>query len=276
MRHHGLRRGQLDLLAGCPPCQGFSTLTTLNGSRELHDPRNDLVLEFLRFVRGLLPKAIMIENVPAIMTDARMKRLVGVLESLGYRCKQRTLDAAEYGVPQRRRRFILLAGRGGSISFARRTRRARTVREAFDKLHETNKRDPLQKVRERRSIFVTELIRSVPRDGGSRRDSSVPPLSCHVRCDGFKDVYGRMAWDQVSPTITSGCCNPSKGRFLHPTRNRTVTLREAALLQTFPPTYYFSLERGKFPAAEMIGNALPPEFIRRHALSIRGFVERFF
>lgn len=81
-----------------------------------------------------------------------------------------------------------------------------------------------------------------------------------------------MAWDAVAPTITGGCCNPSKGRFLHPTKNRNITLREAALLQTFPPTYFFSIERGKFPAAQMIGNALPPEFIRRHAKQIAKFV----
>jgi DNA (cytosine-5)-methyltransferase 1 len=274
MRHHGLRQGELDLLAGCPPCQGFSTLTTLNGSRISEDPRNDLVLEFLRFVRGLRPKAVMIENVPGIASDARMKRLIDVLESLGYQCKHRTLDAADYGVPQRRRRFILLAGRGGRIKFAHRTRRPRTVREAFGQLRGTMKRDPLSTVRERRTDNVKKLIRSIPRDGGSRRDSVTPQLDCHRRCDGFKDVYGRMAWDRAAPTITSGCCNPSKGRFLHPTRNRTVTLREAALLQTFPPTYYFSMKRGKFPTAEMIGNALPPEFIRRHALSIRGFIEQ--
>src|SRR5438128_1279867 len=85
----------------------------------------------------------------------------------------------------------------------------------------------------------------------------------------FANFDERMAWDSVAPTITGGCCNPSKGRFLHPTRNRTITLREAALLQTFPPGYSFSLRRGKFSAAQMIGNALPPEFIRRHAREIR-------
>ena len=93
-------------------------------------------------------------------------------------------------------------------------------------------------------------------------------LKCHRKCDGFRDVYGRMKWDDVAPTITGGCCNPSKGRFLHPTKNRAITLREAALLQSFPVDYYFSLERGKHHAAQLIGNALPPEFIRRHAAQI--------
>jgi DNA (cytosine-5)-methyltransferase 1 len=91
---------------------------------------------------------------------------------------------------------------------------------------------------------------------------------------GFKDVYGRMPWDRLGPTITGGCTNPSKGRFLHPEEDRAITLREAARLQTFPEDYRFSLRRGKVAAALMIGNALPPEFVRRHAESIVGYVAK--
>jgi DNA (cytosine-5)-methyltransferase 1 len=86
---------------------------------------------------------------------------------------------------------------------------------------------------------------------------------------GFKDIYGRMSWSKPSPTITGGCVNPSKGRFLHPEENRAITLREAALLQGFPPDYTFSLDNGKFAAAAMIGNALPPAFVEAHATQIR-------
>jgi DNA (cytosine-5)-methyltransferase 1 len=93
-------------------------------------------------------------------------------------------------------------------------------------------------------------------------------LKCHRNFDGFKDIYGRMAWDDVSPTITSGCSNPSKGRFLHPHYNRTITLREAAILQSFPRRYKFPVHYGKQALALMIGNALPPEFIRRQALAV--------
>jgi DNA (cytosine-5)-methyltransferase 1 len=128
-------------------------------------------------------------------------------------------------------------------------------------------------VSEKRSDKVKEIIRLIPKNGGSRLDLGAEnQLKCHQKCDGFKDIYGRMAWDDVAPTITGGCFNPSKGRFLHPTKNRTVTLREAALLQTFPTTYFFSLRRGKSSAAQMIGNALPPEFIRRHATRIFQYV----
>jgi DNA (cytosine-5)-methyltransferase 1 len=109
----------------------------------------------------------------------------------------------------------------------------------------------------------------VPKDGGSRTDlPDAMQLACHTRVDGFHDVYGRMAWDRPAPTITGGCINPSKGRFLHPEEDRAITLREAALLQSFPPGHVFSLRRGKYAAAELIGNALPPAFVRRHARPI--------
>lgn len=270
-----LKPGQLDLLAGCPPCQGFSRMTTLNGGEPASDPRNSLALEFLRFVRGLRPKAVMMENVPGLAKDKRIRKILAGLASMGYRCTWDVLDAADYGVPQRRRRFILLAGRGAAIPFAPEASRKRTVRETLRKLGKRAKRDPLHNAPEQRSERVKKLIRLIPRNGGSRIDLGPGnQLKCHRNCDGFRDVYGRMAWDDVAPTITGGCFNPSKGRFLHPSRHRTITLREAALLQTFPATYFFSLRRGKSRTAQMIGNALPPEFIRRHALGIRRFVDK--
>lgn len=119
------------------------------------------------------------------------------------------------------------------------------------------------------------MIRDIPKDGGSRTDLPRDrQLDCHKDCDGFRDIYGRMAWDKVAPTITGGCFNPSKGRFLHPEQNRAITLREAALLQTFPRRYHFDLSSGKEAAALMIGNALPPEFIRRQANQVRKAIAR--
>jgi DNA (cytosine-5)-methyltransferase 1 len=124
-----------------------------------------------------------------------------------------------------------------------------------------------------RTEKIVELIRKIPKDGGSRAHlGDEQQLACHKRLDGFYDVYGRMAWDAVAPTITSGFVNPSKGRFLHPSQNRTITLREAALLQTFPSYYRFPLDRGKYAAAALIGNALPPEFIRRLAIPVRRYL----
>lgn len=277
MKELGLRKGRLALLAGCPPCQGFSAIRTRNGGKRVRDARNDLIFEFLRFVRVLKPRAIMMENVPALARDRRLKELVKSLASLGYFCLVQVLDAAKYAVPQRRRRVMLLASVDQEISVAKPSRRERSVEDAIGylkgKAGKTS--DKLHYVSGKRSTLIEQRIRAIPKNGGSR--SSLPAdlkLKCHDNTDGFKDVYGRMRWDAVAPTITGGCINPSKGRFLHPTEHRAITLREAALLQTFPRRYYFSLAQGRFPAALMIGNALPPEFVRRHASQVRKFLSK--
>lgn len=265
-----LNAGDLDLLAGCPPCQGFSTLRTQNGSKANRDSRNQLVLEILRFARTLLPKAIMMENVPGLVGRRPFKVLCQGLVQLGYSIKFEIKDAADYGVPQRRRRLILIAGRGIKLQFGREVRQAKTVRQAISGLRSPAKsRDSLHKIPERRSPEIKALIRAIPKNGGGRRDMPRKwQLNCHKDHSGFNDIYGRMAWDKVAPTITSGCFNPSKGRFLHPTQNRTITMREAAVLQSFPKNYFFDVAHGKQKIALMIGNALPPEFIRRNALAI--------
>jgi DNA (cytosine-5)-methyltransferase 1 len=274
MRRLKIERGQLDLLAGCPPCQGFSTMTTLNG-RIGQDEQNDLVFEFLRFVRAMRPKAIMLENVPKLAKNRRFKKLRAELEKLKYEINHDVLNAANYGVPQRRKRLILVAGMGVKIPFGLPVRRKRTVKEAFDKLGRCAQKDPLHNLLENRSDKVKKLIRQIPHNGGSRADlKESRQLTCHRNCDGFKDVYGRMAWDDISPTITGGCFNPSKGRFLHPVKDRAISLREAALLQSFPATYYFSLRRGKCATAQMIGNALPPEFVRRQVSGIFNWITK--
>jgi len=267
----GVENGQIDLLAGCPPCQGFSTIRTLNGHRHVNDPRNDLVYEFVRIVEGLEPRAIMMENVPGLARDSRIRDVCDRLSALGYAAQYRVLDAADYGVPQRRRRMILLGSRLGPVEFSAPESNRLTVRDAIGWLPEPGQSgDPLHDAPERRSPRVMDLIRRIPRDGGSRTDLGFDDqLDCHKKCNGFRDVYGRMAWDGVAPTITSGCINPSKGRFLHPVQHRAITLREAALLQSFPPEYSFSLGRGKYSVARLIGNALPSEFVRSHALQLR-------
>ena len=277
LRKLNKKKGEIDLVAGCPPCQGFSTLKTLNGSAQVRDKRNDLVFEYLRCVREILPKAIMLENVPGLASDKRMKKLSVALEELGYTCRFEVLDAQEYGVPQRRKRLILVGSLYGEIGFGRRTSERKTVWHAFRGLAARKRKDPLHDTRTtKRSDRITETISLIPLNGGNR--SSLPwrlKLRCHRESNGFKDVYGRMAWRSVAPTITSGCVNPSKGRFLHPRANRPITLREAAMLQSFPRSYFFSLEKGKFAVAALIGNALPPEFIRRHARKIYAFLEKW-
>jgi DNA (cytosine-5)-methyltransferase 1 len=228
---------------------------------------NNLVFQFLRFARALRPKCIMMENVPGLAKDKRLAKFCKVLSRLGYQWEYDVLDAADFGVPQRRRRMILLASLQVPTTFARKCRSQRTVREAISHLAKAGESgDPLHDHLARRSTDVQALIRKIPRNGGGR--NTLPKhdqLACHRRLDGFHDIYGRMSWDKPAPTITSGCINPSKGRFLHPKQHRAITLREAALLQGFPRRYFFSLNQGTYPAAQMIGNAFPPAFATRHA-----------
>jgi DNA (cytosine-5)-methyltransferase 1 len=266
-----LEKGGLDLLGGCPPCQGFSTMRTLNGALMVDDPRNDLLLKFERFVEALRPRAVMMENVPGLADDKRFEAFLRKLKKLGYLGAHRVLNAAEYGVPQRRRRLIYLAGLGMEIPFADKDAKMKTVEEAIGDLPKAGQSgDPVHDMPENRTPKVLEVIRLIPKNGGSRRDLPEKfQLECHKRCNGFKDVYGRMAWKEVAPTITSGCFNPSKGRFLHPEEDRAITMREAALLQGFPRRYKFPTTDNKSAVALMIGNALPPPFIAAHGRSIK-------
>ena len=226
-----LRKGRLELLAGCPPCQGFSTIRTLNGSRRIEDERNDLIFDFLRFAEELFPKSIIMENVPALAADGRTERVREQLEKIGYTCRVGVLDAADYAVPQRRRRMLLLASRVGEVSFPPPDTDRLTVRDTIEGLPIPGESgDTLHDLPSKRSAHVMEIIKAIPKNGGSRSDLGPErQLACHKKCDGFKDIYGRMKWEEVSPTITSGCINPSKGRFLHPEQDRAITLREAAL-----------------------------------------------
>ncbi len=280
MRSLQLHPGDLSLLAGCPPCQGFSSLRTRNKASSVDDRRNDLIFEFLRWVKVFLPKCIMIENVPALAKDTRIQVAIDQLKELGYCFDANSLrveNIADYGVPQRRVRMILMASLYGFITPPEITAIKATVKETITNLPKAgNSGDSLHDLPENRSEKIKKLISLIPKNGGNRSD--LPKeywLECHKRYPkGFKDVYGRMNWDEVAPTITGGCHNPSKGRFLHPEEDRAITLREAALLQTFPSDYYFSLKRGKDSVALMIGNALPPKFIRVQGEAIAAHLDK--
>ncbi|MGI4815412.1 MAG: DNA cytosine methyltransferase [Janthinobacterium lividum] len=279
MKDLGIECGSLDLLAGCPPCQGFSTHRTRNQAVSIKDERNDLIFEFIRYIEVMLPKTVMLENVPALAKDWRIQNLRNRLQGLGYHIDEafaQIKDAADYGVPQRRKRLLVKASRFGIIPDAKPAKRRPSVFDAISGLLPPGKSgDPLHDFPELRSKAVRHIISLVPKNGGSRAD--IPKefwLDCHLRRPGsYRDVYGRMAWLDVAPTITGGCSNPSKGRFIHPEEDRAITLREAALLQTFPPHYKFSTSSGKDAVALMIGNALPPEFIRRQAAQFRSHLK---
>ena len=266
MRQIKLKKGDLDLLAGCPPCQGFSRIRSKSAEEMSADERNNLIFQYVQFVETFLPKTLMLENVPGLMGDWRMDKVKDRLSFLGYDLNCAVLDAADYGVPQRRRRFILIGSRVGEVHLAGSKKQRRTVRQAIQFLQNRSVSDRLHEVRTVYSKNVLNIIRKVRKDGGLR--SELPKkyqLPCALRSGGFKDVYGRMKWDDVAPTLTSGCTNPSKGRFLHPEENRAITLREAALLQGFPRRYKFPPGANRQTLAVLIGNAFPPGFTKAHA-----------
>lgn len=193
------------------------------------------------------------------------------LKRLGYKLSlPLKIDAATLGVPQRRERCILVASKYNAIvkSFgvALATTKPKTVRDAIGFLPSLRSgeasQDPLHRARKHHAITL-ERLKHIPKDGGSR--SALPEylqLACHKGKDNdFPDVYGRMEWSAVAPTLTTGCTDLTRGRFAHPEDDRALSLREAALLQTFPKNYIFYGNSGQ--VARQIGNAVPVEMARR-------------
>ena len=252
----------LYLLAGCPPCQGFSSVRRLNRKRSARDNRNNLVLEFLRFVKALKPLTIMMENVPGLINYSLFKKILKELEKIGYNPKVDIVAIQDYGVPQRRKRLVMVGSLLGQLDTALPTGERVTVKDMIGQLeHISETKDPIHRIVAAHSPEVMKRIRATPKNGGSRKDIPQFALNCHKRENvGFNDVYGRLRWDDYSTTITGGCLNPSKGRFLHPIEDRSLTAREAALLQTFPRDYKFPEDISKTGIALLIGNALPPKF----------------
>ena len=261
----------LHLLAGCPPCQGFSSLRRLNKKKSVRDGRNSLVDEYYRFINELKPLTIMMENVSGLQNYFKFQDMIKKLKRLGYLLDTAVVNVADYGVPQRRKRLILVGSLLNEINIAPGINVKKTVAMcigSIESIRET--KDPLHKIVAKHTNEIMEMIRLIPKDGGSRTD--LPKkyiLECHKRKNvGFKDDYGQLKWDYYSSTITGGCLNPSKGRFLHPSKNRNITAREAALLQTLPMDYKFPVNATKTEIALMIGNALPSEFCRLQSKNI--------
>jgi DNA (cytosine-5)-methyltransferase 1 len=278
------RRRRLDLIAGCPPCQGFTRLTESDGHR---DPRNRLVREFLRLVVELKPRACMLENVPGLLTRGKryFAELREGLEAAGYRTTYRVVELADYGVPQFRKRLVLFGARSGSIPIPSPThgnpnvrhkpsrRPWKTVRNAIATMPTPPLRSKLQSrraklryrwhyARDVEPIVKRRLEHAIKTGRGRAALPASLRLACHERRpDGYFDVYGAMGWDAPSPTITGGCTNASKGRFGHPRAPRPITATEAALLQTFPRSYKFK-GSGLESVAHQIGNALPRRFAK--------------
>lgn len=260
------------LLVGCAPCQPFSSLRKEeydeNGKPIPHKSVN-LLTEFGRFVKGIRPAHVMVENVPGLKGKGAdvLNKFKNMLIKEGYMFDEKILYAKNYGVPQNRRRYILIASRRFHPVIPNSTHGAKqgllpycTVRQTIEKYPpiacgETDK-NIANHCSSQLSDLLLERIRATPHDGGSRTDWPKDLiLECHKSFKGHTDVYGRMKWDEPSPTLTVKCFSLSNGRFGHPEQDRAISLREAAALQTFPDDYIFygSIQE----IGKQIGNAVP-------------------
>lgn len=300
MRYQGIQKGQLDILLGGPPCQGFSSHRFKDSGK--NDPRNALLIRYFDFVEYLKPKAFLVENVPGLLWPRHEKYLNDFLKLAkdhGYQVitgAPLILNAKDYGVPQNRRRAFIFALRNDvirdDIEWPPKATHYKfgdcqwlTASSVFEEpepaiLNEFKRRledkfgysedessktiaslkwgedleqeDPCN-LNMVHSAALTQVFENTPLLGG--RDESGRELNCHKDYKGHKDVYGRIFPHQPSNTITTGCNNPSKGRFVHPWLPHGITLRHAARLQTFPDDYMFT--GGSMAMAKQIGNAVP-------------------
>lgn len=270
---------EIDLMAGGPPCQGFS----IQRIGPDHDSRNSLVLEFALLVKELHPRMFLMENVPGLLGKRGSELLQAFLDRMagaGYDVEAQVVNAADYGVPQVRKRLIVVGWRAGSLApfklpaAAQPGGRWKSVAEAIGDLPSPPERlsggdDPLHK-KTRMSALNRERLLHIPPGGGMEH------LPVHLRVDchkagadkiGHRYVYGRLAADRPASTITARFDSFSRGRFAHPTEHRNITLREGARLQTFEDSFRFSGNQEEI--AMLIGNAVPPVLAESLARALR-------
>lgn len=259
------------LFCGCAPCQPFTKQNTTR-PKPGEDDRVPLLLEFLRFIQRSLPDVVFVENVPGIQSvcpdSEPLRGFLRGLKDAGYlepTCE--SVPLKRYGVPQGRRRFLLLASRHGQLGLPDETHgpgtanpKFATVRDWIGYLPEIGAGETHPRIPDHRAARLSALnlrrIRATPEGGGNRDWKEVGlRLECHKGATGYSDVYGRMWWDRPASGLTTRCISYSNGRFGHPEQDRAISVREAACLQTFPRDYQFAGSLNS--RARQIGNAVP-------------------
>lgn len=255
----------LKLLAGCAPCQPFSKYT--QGKDTSKDAKWPLLYHFSRLIKEVSPDLVTMENVPEVIKHQVYHDFINELRSLGYQVFAKEVACIEYGVPQTRKRHVVLASKIGDISLIPATHKFPvTVREVIGELEaisagQKSDSDYLHCSAKLSELNLSRIKASKP--GGTWRDWPYElRAECHKKSSGksYTGVYGRMEWDKPAPTMTTLCHGFGNGRFGHPEQDRAISLREAALFQTFPQNYHFSpntLPLSMAQIGRMIGNAVP-------------------
>lgn len=276
------KKNKPTLFAACAPCQPFSKQ---NRSKKEVDLRRSLLDETHRFIKEIKPDYIMLENVPGIQKvdedeDGPYKNFLEFIYKLGYEYNAFIAKSESYGVPQRRKRFVLIASLNGKVPVpdpihGENLNPYKTVRDYIGeypaiKAGEASKFDALHKAAGMESLNLKRI--SITPEGGDRRDWPESLLNkCHKEYKGHTDTYGRMSWDKPAPTLTTKCYSYSNGRFGHPDikQHRAISIREASRLQTFPPDYIF---HGNLAAmARQIGNAVPCKLAKEFGIAIHKY-----
>jgi DNA (cytosine-5)-methyltransferase 1 len=267
------------IFVGCSPCQYYSIIRS---DKTKASSGKDLLLQFKRFIDYFNPGYILVENVPGIISnkDSVLPEFIQFIDAKGYNNREhRIINMKDYGIPQNRKRFSLIATRlKKSIFLPKENKQKRNVCDVLGENHgfpkviaghidETDFFHTVAKL----SDLNLKRVKKTPKDGGTRiawKDDPELQLKCYIdKDDCFRDVYGRLRWDRPSSTITTNFYKTSNGRFSHPEENRALSIREGATLQSFPQSYIFKTSSTS-KAAKIIGNAVPPEYAYRLGLVI--------
>ena len=257
------------LFSGCAPCQPFTKQNTQRPRLD-EDERVPLLAHFASLVESCQPDLVFVENVPGLQKLGRDSQIfggfLGRLELAGYKLDYRPVKLAKYGIPQSRRRLVLVASRHGPIRLPPETHGPGTPNEKYDTVRNwISHLPPIQAGEEHDEISNhraaglsarnMERVKSTPEGGGHGDWPEELKLDCHKDFSGYSDVYGRMSWDAPASGLTTRCISYSNGRFGHPDQDRAISIREAACLQTFPEDFVFKGGMGSM--AKQIGNAVP-------------------